>query len=84
MTNLKRLSAAVVLTLALSLAAYADCSAPGIINGPPCASAQSAPDDSIPDDSDAFGIINGPPRSEAPSVELPSLTEIALNVLMLF
>lgn len=86
MTNLKRLGAAVVLTLALSLAAYADCSAPGIINGPPspCSTAQIAPDESMPDNSTAPGIINGPPLSEAPSVELPSLAEIALNVLLLF
>lgn len=84
MTNLKRLGAAVVLTLGLTLSAYADCTAPGIMNGPPCASAQSAPDDSIADDSDALGIMNGPPRSEAPSIELPSLAEIALTALMLF
>jgi len=85
MTNLKRLGAAVVLTLGLTFAAYADCPAPGIMNGPPCVSAaQTSPADLVPDDSAALGIMNGPPRSEAPSVELPSLAEIALNVLMLF
>ena len=84
MTNLKRLGAVVVLTLGLTLTAYADCTAPGIMNGPPCASAQMTPDDSVSDDSNALGIMNGPPRSEEPSVELPSLAEIALNVLMLF
>jgi hypothetical protein len=85
MTNLKRLGAAVVLTFALTLAAYADCPVPGIMEGPPCASAaQTPPADPVPDDPAALGIMNGPPRSEAPSVELPSLAEIALNVLMLF
>lgn len=86
MMNLKRLGAAVVLTLGLTLATYADCPAPGIMNGPPCASvAQPPTDDSTRDDSTAPGIINGPPAvSEVPSVELPSLAEIALNVLMLF
>ena len=85
MTNLKRLGAAVVLTLGLTLAAYADCPVPGVMNGPPCVSAaQPPPDDPLPDNSAALGIMNGPPRSEAPSVELPSLAEIALNVLILF
>lgn len=85
MLNLKKLTAAVVLTCVLGLTAWADCPAPGIMGGPPCASAtQSAPDDLIPDDSTAPGIMNGPPVSEAPSVELPTLAEIALNVLMLF
>ncbi|PYS67986.1 MAG: hypothetical protein DMF69_21490 [Acidobacteria bacterium] len=85
MTNLKRLGAAVVLTLGLTLAAYADCPVPGIMNGPPCVSAaQPPPDDPNPDDPATFGIMNGPPHSEAPSVELPSLAEIALNVLILF
>lgn len=85
MIDLKRLSAAVFLTCALALSAWADCPAPGIMGGPPCASAtQSAPDDLIPDDSYALGFMNGPPVLEAPSVELPSLAEIALGVLMLF
>lgn len=85
MLNRKRLSAAVFLTCALGLTTWADCPAPGVMGGPPCASAtQTAPDSSIPDDSNATGIMNGPPTSPAPSVELASLTEIALNVLMLF
>jgi hypothetical protein len=86
MTNVKRLGAAVVLTFALTLAAYADCPVPGIMEGPPspCSAGQITPDESTPDNSTAPGIMNGPPRSEAPSVELPSLAEIALNALMLF
>jgi hypothetical protein len=84
MLNPKRLSAVVFLTCALGLTAWADCPAPGIMGGPPCASAtQSAQDDSILDGSTAPGIMNGPPVLEAPSVEL-ALAEIALNVLMLF
>jgi len=85
MLNLKKLTAAVVLTSALGLTAWADCPVPGIIGGPPCASVtQNAPDDSIPYDPTAQGIMNGPPVSEAPSVELPTLAEIALNFLMMF
>ena len=88
MTNLKRLGAAVFLTCALGLSAFADCPlpAPGQTEGPPapCSAAQITPDESTPDNSTAPGIMNGPSRSEAPSVELPSLAEIALNVLMLF
>ena len=86
MTNLKRLGAAAVLTLALTLTAYADCLVPGIMEGPPapCSTAQMAPNEPTPDNSTAPEIMNGPPSSEAPSVELPSLAEIALNVLMLF
>ena len=80
MLNLKKLGAAVLLTCVLGLTAWADCPNPGIIGSPPCVSAaQTAPDDST-----APGQIEGPPAPDAPSVELPSLTEIALNVLMLF
>lgn len=81
MTNLKRLGAAVVLTLGLTVAAYADCTAPGIMNGPPCVSAAEP----APDDLTAPGQTDGPPAaSESAPIELPSLAEIALNVLMLF
>ncbi|HYX30767.1 MAG TPA: hypothetical protein VE863_19680 [Pyrinomonadaceae bacterium] len=86
MTNLKRLGATVVLVVGLTLAAYADCPAPGIMNGPPCASAaQAPPADSTQDESTAPGIMNGPPAaSEAALPELASLAEFALNALMLF
>jgi hypothetical protein len=54
MNNLKRVGAAVVLTLALSLSTFAGepsappCAAPdpGIIQSPPCAAQTMAPDDS--------------------------------------
>jgi len=79
MTNLKRLGAAAVLLFALGLTAFADCPIPGQVEAPPCAMTAQTADDPI-----APGIMNGPPVSEAPVVELPSLAEIALNVLMLF
>ncbi|HYX28235.1 MAG TPA: hypothetical protein VE863_06690 [Pyrinomonadaceae bacterium] len=81
MTNLKRLVAAAALLLVLGLTAFADClpPIPGQVEAPPCAAATQMADDPI-----APEIINGAPVSEAPSVELPSLAEIALNVLLLF
>jgi len=82
MTNLKKLGAAVVLVLALTIVAYADCPAPGISNGPPCVSvAQPAPDDLTPP-----GQTDGPPAASASAevVDLVSVTEIVLDVLSLF
>jgi hypothetical protein len=76
MTYLKRLGAAVVLTLALGLQAFG--CVPGQIEGPPCIpAAQTAPDDPT-----APGIIQTPPAID--SVDLISVAEIALNSLMLF
>ena len=46
MKILKRLGAAIALTLLLSLAAFADCQ-PGEVNTPPCSSAQITPDDPV-------------------------------------
>jgi hypothetical protein len=80
MTYLKRLSAAVVLTLVVGLSAFADCPqpAPGIMDTPPCIPAtQTAPDDSA-----APGQMEAPPASD--SVDLISVAEIALNSLLLF
>ncbi len=78
MSYLKRLGAAVVVTLVVAVAASADCPVPGIMNGPPCVSAaQTAPDDPT-----APGIMQGPPASN--SVDLISIAEIALNSLLLF
>jgi hypothetical protein len=80
MTNLKRLVAAAALLLALGLTAFADCPPiPGQVEAPPCVAAAQTTDDPIEP-----GIMNGPPVSEAPSVELPSLAEIALDALLLF
>ena len=81
MTNLKKLGAAVLLTFALTLVAYADCPVPGIMQGPPCVSAAQP----APDDSTAPGQTDGPPAaSESAPIELPSIAEIALNMLTLF
>ena len=80
MRNLKRLGVAVALLSALELTAFADCPVPGVMDGPPCTAAQS-----LPDDSTAPGQIEGPPAaSESASVELPSIAEIALNILTMF
>ena len=80
MRNLKRLGVAVALLLALGLTAFADCPVPGVMDGPPCAAAQS-----LPDDSTAPEQIEGPPAApESASVELPSIAEIALNILTMF
>jgi hypothetical protein len=80
MTKLRRLGATVVLLSALALTAFADCPDPGQIDRPPCTASQA-----VTDDSTAFGQMGTPSASlEAPLVELPSLAEIALNVLTLF
>ncbi len=84
MTNLKKLGAAVFLTCALGLSAFADCPlpAPGQTEGPPCVSvAQPAPNDPTPP-----GQTDGPPAASASVevVDLVSITEFALNALMLF
>ena len=67
MKNLKRLGAAVALTLALGVSAFAGeiqtppCASPepGIIQGPPCTGGQIAPDPKTP------GQIETPPASVA-------------------
>ena len=49
MKILKRLGAAIALTLLLSFAAFADCQppVPGQVDTPPCSSAQITPDDPV-------------------------------------
>ncbi len=49
MKILKRLGAAIALTLLLSFAAFADCQppVPGEVNTPPCLGAQITPDDPV-------------------------------------
>jgi hypothetical protein len=81
MKNLKRLSAAVVLTLVLALSAFAGetqtppCAPlqPGQLETPPCASTQMTTDDST-----TLRQINIPPTSNA--VDLYSVVEGAMNV----
>ena len=63
MQTLKRLGAAIALTFIFTLAALADCPPPepGIVNTPPCSSAQITPDDPIaptePSASSTSGVI---------------------------
>ena len=81
MRNLKKLSAAVALTLALGLSAFAGiiesppCAPPdpGIMETPPCSGGQAAPDPAAP------GIIQSPPAASAASDYL--VTELAISLL---
>jgi hypothetical protein len=61
MKSLKRLGAAIALTFALALAAFADCLPPGEILMPPCSVAQITPDDPVasaePSASSTSGVI---------------------------
>jgi len=81
MTNLKRLGAAVFLTCALGLSAFADCPlpGPGQTEGPPCVSAaQPTADSTVPAQTETSAV------PESPSVDLFSLAETVLNALVLF
>ena len=81
MTSLRKLGAAVLLMCVLGLTALADCPSPGQTDGPPCVSAAQP----APDDLTAPGQTDGPPAaSESAPIELPSIAEIALNILTLF
>ncbi len=77
MKNLKRLSAAIALTFALALAAFADCvpPAPGEMLTPPCSVAQQTPDDPT-----TPGDILTPPASNSENVF--TISEATLNVLL--
>ncbi|HMG75034.1 MAG TPA: hypothetical protein VK582_16145 [Pyrinomonadaceae bacterium] len=85
MKNLRKLSAAVVLTCVLSLSAFAGevnappCAPPdpGIISTPPCAAAQPSSDDST-----APGDINTPPASD--TVDIIAVVDAAMDLLLLF
>ena len=75
--NLRKLIGAFALVVVVNLTALADCPLPGQMEGPPCVPVvQLAPDDSP---APAPGAV-----AESPSVALPSLVEIALNVLALY
>ncbi len=82
MKNLRKLSAAVVLTFMLSLSAFAGemstppC-APGDILTPPCAAAPLSADDSA-----APGQTDTPPASD--TVDIVSVVDAAMNLLLLF
>jgi len=85
MTNLKKLGAAVVLTVVLSLSAFAGdmnsppCTPPepGQIPTMPCAAAQPAPDDPT-----APGETHAPPASY--TLDILSVVDAAMNLLLLF
>ncbi len=80
MKNLKRLGAAVALTLALGVSAFAGeiqtppsaPPAPGIMETPPCSGGQAAPDPAVP------GQIETPPAANASGY---SVAEMAINLL---
>ena len=84
MKNKKRLIAAVVLTCVFSLSAFAGESStpscappdPGIILTPPCAAQTPA------DDATVLGEVETPPASDA--MDMPSVAELAINLLLLF
>jgi len=81
MKDLKRLGAAVALTLVLGISAFAGdiqsppCAPtdPGIIQGPPCSDGQAAPDPTAP------GIMQTPPAANAASDY--SVSELAISLL---
>ena len=81
MKDLKRLGAAVALTLVLGISAFAGdiqsppCAPtdPGIIQTPPCSDGQAASDPAAP------GIILTPPAASA--VSESSLAEVAISLL---
>ena len=85
MKNLKRLSAAVLLTFVLSLSAFAGeiptppCAPPdpGQMSTPPCAAAPMTPDDSA-----APGEVGTPPASN--TLDIVSVVDAAMNLLLLF
>jgi hypothetical protein len=84
MKSLKRLSAAIVLTLVFSLSAFAGevnappCALPdpGEVNAPPCAAAQMTPESTAP------GEISTPPASN--TVDILSVVDAAMNLLLFF
>ena len=84
MNSLKRLTAAVVLTFVLGLSAFAGevetppCAPPdpGILDTPPCAAQPASDDPTVP------GEVNTPPTSAA--VDVPTVAELAMNLLLLF
>ena len=80
MKILKRLGAAIALTLLLSFAAFADCQppVPGQVNTPPCSGAQITPDDPV--------VSPEPSVSSTSSVIEISITtlDVLLSALSLF
>jgi hypothetical protein len=80
MKNLKKLGAAVTLTLVLGISAFADCEPPipGQIPTPPCAAAITRDTDALTASLTEPGDIGTPTLSKSDT----SLAEIAADVLM--
>jgi len=77
MKTLKRLGAAIALTFVFAFAALADCPPPdpGIMNAPPCSSAQITPDDPV--------VSTEPTESSASgSAAIVEITESTIDVLL--
>ena len=77
MKTLKRLGAAIALTLVFAFAAFADCLPPdpGIMNAPPCLGAQITPDDPV--------ASAEPSASNAIEISVTTL-DVLLSALSLF
>jgi hypothetical protein len=73
MKHLKRLGAAIALTFVFALSALADCQPPipGIMDTPPCSSAQITPDDPV--------APTGPSQSSVSSA--PNVIEVSVTTL---
>jgi hypothetical protein len=82
MKILKRLVAAIALTFVFEFAAFADCQPPepGIVNAPPCSSAQITPDDPVasaePSESPTFSASN--------VIEISVTLDVLLRALSIF
>ena len=79
MKHLNRLGAAIALTFVFAFAAFADCPPPipGIMETPPCASAQTTPDDSV-----APAEPNASPTSSVIEISVTTL-DVLLSALSL-
>ena len=82
MKILKRLGAAIALTLLLSFAAFADCQppVPGQVDTPPCSSAQITPDDPAASEEPSESVT-----SNSAGVEISVTTlDVLLTALSIF
>ena len=76
MTTLKRLGAVIAMTFVFALSALADCQppVPGIMETPPCSSAQITPDDPV--------ALAEPSVSSASSSAAVEISEATIDVLL--
>ena len=82
MKHLKRLVAAIALTFIFALSALADCQppVPGIMDTPPCSSAQITPDDPVASTEPSESVT-----SNSASVEISVTTlDVLLTALSIF